>query len=108
MNTPPAIDPDLAQMEIDPSWTIFDENSNRLATESFFQQLDVEQNSTLGVGDLNAMTDNTLGVDNIQPFENGKPWSGHEHLVDSWPSNLLRLFGTSEFPTSTNDTRNLT
>jgi len=106
MNTPPAIDPDIAHMELDPSWAIFDESSNRLAAETFFQQIDVGENSTLGTGNLNCMTDNGLGVHVPPDFDNSKSWNGHENLIDTWPSNLLRVFGNSEYQPSNHDTGN--
>ena len=105
MNTPPAIIPDLAQMELDPSWAIFDETSDRLATDSFFRQLTTEQNINLRPRDVHSVTDNALGSHDTQNFEHDKIWGGHGNVA--WPSNLLRLFGTAEYQPSNNETINL-
>jgi len=107
MNTPPAIDPDVAQMEFDPSWAIFDENSNRLASETFFQQLDVNQNINLEAENLDSMANNAVSVHDPRNFQNGKGWNSHDNVIDAWPSNLLRLFGTADYQSSSNGVVNL-
>ena len=98
MNTPPIVDPDLVQMEFDPSWALFDATNDRLATESFYQQLNINQNMNEGNGDLQTTTNNGIGAQGSQDFDTSKTWAGHENVV--WPSNLLRLFGTADYQPS--------
>jgi len=108
MSTPPAIDPDLPHLVFDPSWSLFDQNSMRIASESYYQQTppiglpDGENSPT-----MSHPHNQNLGIQNPQNFANADSWNGYEHPPDSWPSNLLRLFGNAEFQSTDNAENNM-
>ncbi|KAH8595745.1 hypothetical protein B0O99DRAFT_153855 [Bisporella sp. PMI_857] len=99
INTPPDGNAELTQLEYDPSWAIFDENSIRLAPESLFQQLNDAPSNTENVQqshDLTLMSPQSRG------FGNTRLWSGHEQVYDTWPPNFLRLFGSADYQPQNN------
>ena len=100
MNTPPSVDPDVAPLESDPSWALFDENSIRFASEPFLQQMDTQgpmQNAQNSV-DPSQPGQSTHEIQDLQAFGNQETWDGYENPPDAWPSNLMRFFGNAEFP----------
>jgi hypothetical protein len=99
MNTPPPIDPDVPQLQFDPSWALFDENSIRLASESFLKPIETQHNMSKLQNSLDASQSpqSAPGIQSQPGFGNEETWNGYEHPPDAWPSNLLRLFGNAEF-----------
>ena len=104
MNTPPTSV--LSEPGFDPSWSLFDQNSIQFASESYYQQ--GAPNGSLHTEDATNIAHirgNSLENQQQQEYESTEPWSAYEHPIETWPSNLIRLFGTATFQ-QTNDSGN--
>jgi hypothetical protein len=102
MSSPPAADPNPSQLEVDPSWSLFDQNSIRIASEPFFQQNHLHAVSNEDSSNDIPQSNSTSGLQDHQRFSNTEPWNGYEHPPDTWPTNLLRLFGNAEYQLQNN------
>ncbi|KAF2707307.1 hypothetical protein K504DRAFT_483431 [Pleomassaria siparia CBS 279.74] len=99
MNTPPASG--LQQSNFDPTWSLFDQNSIRLVSESNYEQdgLSSVAIATRPLQDSNA----TLDIQQQQSFGDNESWNAFEHQMETWPSNLVRLFGNATFQHTNNE-----
>ncbi|ORY11746.1 hypothetical protein BCR34DRAFT_483798 [Clohesyomyces aquaticus] len=94
MNTPPTAI--LPLPEFDPSWSLFDQNSIRIASEAYYQ-LD----PTTDISTADGSTTQTHGSSLESPpqpgYGNPDFWNPYGHSMGTWPSGLTRLFGNTAF-----------
>jgi hypothetical protein len=95
----------LAQPEFDPSWSIFDQDSIRIASESYYQQDALDGGSSLG--DSTTTSDFSMDHQQQQGYGNSELWSSYGNQMGSWPSNLTRVFGHAAFQEMKDDGNSL-
>jgi hypothetical protein len=102
MNTPPTSI--LPEPGFDPSWSLFDQNSIQFTAEPYYQQgAPNSSSSTENPRNITHIRSNSLENQEQQGYENSESWGAYEHPIETWPSNLIRLFGTTFQQMNNND-----
>ncbi|KAL5115650.1 hypothetical protein ACEQ8H_006449 [Pleosporales sp. CAS-2024a] len=91
----------MTQPVFDPSWSLFDQNSIQIASETCYPQNSLEGNSAVGNTPNNPRTHSqNLELAQQQNFDDPGFWNVYGDPTAAWPSGMTRLFGSTSFPES--------
>jgi hypothetical protein len=89
----------LVQPQFDPTWSLFDQNSIQLASDSYYQQGALDNGGSMNPHE-SAPQPHDASVAQAQQqqnFSDPNLWSVYSQTTNAWPSNFTRLFSSTAY-----------
>jgi hypothetical protein len=96
----------LVQPHFDPTWSLFDQNSIQLASDSYYQQCALDNGASVNTHESAPQPHDASIAQAQQQQQNfGDPglWGVYGQTTNSWPSNFTRLFSNTGYQETTDN-----